>query len=116
VIACAEGQTRRRVGGPGHDRQGALRDQEGDPRCVRAQYAVLGRQIVARAFERAGKAFTEDKLKSALRGLRGRRSRGAGGCRRGEMFSGDVVRAVYPNSWRSANRVSASAREAAGLA
>ncbi len=34
--------------------------------AVRAQYTGLGRQIVLRAFERAGKAFGDDKLKAAL--------------------------------------------------
>ncbi len=65
--------------------------------AVRAQYAALGRQIVTRAFERSGKDFTEDKLKSALPRL----ARTAiedvlAAVGRGEMFSGDVVRAVYP--------------------
>ena len=38
--------------------------------AVRAQYTGLGRQIVVRAFERAGKPFTEDKLKVPCRGWR----------------------------------------------
>jgi GTP pyrophosphokinase len=65
--------------------------------AVRAQYAGLGRQIVARAFERAGKSYAEDKLKAVLPRL----ARGAvddvlAAVGRGEMFSGDVVKAVYP--------------------
>ena len=65
--------------------------------AARAQYAALGRQIVARAFERASKSFTEDKLKSALPRL-GRTTieDALAAVGRGEMFSGDVVRAVYP--------------------
>ena len=34
--------------------------------AVRQQYAGLGRQIVERAFERAGRAYSDDRLKAAL--------------------------------------------------
>ena len=34
--------------------------------AVRAQYAGLGRQIVVRAFERAGKQYGDDRLRAAL--------------------------------------------------
>ncbi|MDX7950763.1 bifunctional (p)ppGpp synthetase/guanosine-3',5'-bis(diphosphate) 3'-pyrophosphohydrolase [Lichenihabitans sp. Uapishka_5] len=66
--------------------------------AVRSQYAGLGRQIVVRAFERAGKPFGDDKLKAALPRL----ARLAvddvmAAVGRGEMFSGDVVKAVYPD-------------------
>ncbi|MBO0732926.1 MAG: bifunctional (p)ppGpp synthetase/guanosine-3',5'-bis(diphosphate) 3'-pyrophosphohydrolase [Methylocapsa sp.] len=97
-IACAEGQT------PPAAWEGlvmtgkaraAIRRATRD--AVRAQYAALGRQIVARAFERAGKAFVEDKLKSALPKLaRATVDEALAAVGRGEMFSGDVVRAVYP--------------------
>ena len=65
--------------------------------AVRRQYAGLGRQILERAFERAGKKISDEKLKAAL----GRLARGTiedvlAAVGRGEMFSGDVVRAVYP--------------------
>jgi len=97
-IACAEGQTPPAVWEglvmTGKARS-AIRRATRD--AVRAQYAVLGRQIVARAFERAGKAFTEDKLKSALPRLaRPTIEEALAAVGRGEMFSGDVVRAVYP--------------------
>jgi GTP pyrophosphokinase len=66
--------------------------------AVRAQYAGLGRQIVLRAFERAGKAFGEDKLKLALPRLaRVNVEDVLAAVGRGEMFSGDVVKAVYPD-------------------
>ena len=66
--------------------------------AVRAQYAGLGRQIVQRAFERAGKAYSDDKLRSVLPRL----ARVAiedvmAAVGRGEMFSGDVVKAVHPD-------------------
>ena len=65
--------------------------------AVRMQYAGLGRQIVVRAFERAGKPFAEDKIKSALPRL-ARQSVDdvLAAVGRGEMFSGDVVKAVHP--------------------
>jgi GTP diphosphokinase / guanosine-3',5'-bis(diphosphate) 3'-diphosphatase len=97
-IACAEGQTPPAVWEglvmTGKARA-AIRRATRD--AVRAQYAALGRQIVTRAFERAGKAFAEDKLKSALLKLaRPTTEDTLVAVGRGEMFSGDVVRAVYP--------------------
>jgi GTP diphosphokinase / guanosine-3',5'-bis(diphosphate) 3'-diphosphatase len=65
--------------------------------AVREQYAGLGQQILLRAFERAGKSFAEDKLKSALPRLARQNIEDVlAAVGRGEMFSGDVVRAVYP--------------------
>ncbi|KAB1075158.1 RelA/SpoT family protein [Methylobacterium planeticum] len=66
--------------------------------AVRRQYAGLGRQILDRAFERAGKSFSEDKLRGALPRLaRGSTEDVFAAVGRGEMFSGDVVKAVYPD-------------------
>jgi len=66
--------------------------------AVRRQYAGLGRQILDRAFERAGKSFSEDKLRGALPRLaRTSTDDVFAAVGRGEMFSGDVVRAVYPD-------------------
>ncbi|MBB4196278.1 bifunctional (p)ppGpp synthetase/guanosine-3',5'-bis(diphosphate) 3'-pyrophosphohydrolase [Rhodoblastus sphagnicola] len=66
--------------------------------AVRAQYAGLGRQIVLRAFERAGKPFGDDKLKLALPRLaRSNIEDVLAAVGRGEMFSGDVVKAVHPD-------------------
>jgi GTP pyrophosphokinase len=63
----------------------------------RAQYAGLGRQIVTRAFERASKPYSDEKLKSALPRLaRTSIEDVLAAVGRGEMFSGDVVKAVYP--------------------
>jgi GTP diphosphokinase / guanosine-3',5'-bis(diphosphate) 3'-diphosphatase len=65
--------------------------------AVRAQYAGLGRQIVRRAFERAQKTFSPDKLKAALPRLaRNTVDDVLAAVGRGEMFSGDVVKAVHP--------------------
>ena len=66
--------------------------------AVRRQYAGLGRQILDRAFERAAKTFSEDKLRGALPRLaRASTEDVFAAVGRGEMFSGDVVRAVYPD-------------------
>ena len=66
--------------------------------AVRRQYAGLGRQILDRAFERAGKSFSEEKLRGALPRLaRASADDVFAAVGRGEMFSGDVVRAVYPD-------------------
>lgn len=65
---------------------------------VRRQYAGLGRQILERAFQRAGKPFSDDKLKGALPRLaRSSLDDVLSAVGRGEMFSGDVVRGVYPD-------------------
>jgi GTP diphosphokinase / guanosine-3',5'-bis(diphosphate) 3'-diphosphatase len=66
--------------------------------AVRRQYAGLGQQILERAFERAGKAFSDDKIRAALPRLaRGSTEDVMAAVGRGEMFSGDVVKAVYPD-------------------
>ena len=66
--------------------------------AVRAQYAGLGRQIVVRAFERGGKKYSEDKLRQALPRLaRASIEDVLAAVGRGEMFSGDVVKSVYPD-------------------
>jgi GTP pyrophosphokinase len=66
--------------------------------AVRRQYAGLGQQILERAFERAGKAFSDDKIRAALPRLaRGTTEDVMAAVGRGEMFSGDVVKAVYPD-------------------
>jgi len=65
--------------------------------AVRAQYAGLGRQIVTRAFERAGKTFADEKLKAFLHRLaRASVDDVLAAVGRGEMASLDVVRAVHP--------------------
>ena len=66
--------------------------------AMRAQYATLGRQIVTRAFERAGRPFAEDKLKAALpRFARASVDDVLAAVGRGEMYSGDVLKAVHPD-------------------
>ncbi|MFZ4532760.1 MAG: RelA/SpoT family protein [Alsobacter sp.] len=66
--------------------------------AVRKQYAGLGRQIVERAFERGKKTFSEEKLKAALPRLaRTSLEDVLAAVGRGEIFSGDVVKAVYPD-------------------
>ncbi|MEE1611021.1 RelA/SpoT family protein [Microvirga sp. CF3016] len=66
--------------------------------AVRRQYTGLGHQILERAFERAGRPFSDEKLKGALPRLaRASVEDVLAAVGRGEMFSGDVVRAVYPD-------------------
>ncbi len=83
--------------------------------AMRAQYGGLGRQIVTRAFERAGRPFLEDKLRASLPRF-GRTSvedvLAAVG--RGEMFSGDVLKAVYPDITDDRRPMSHRARSEAG--
>jgi GTP diphosphokinase / guanosine-3',5'-bis(diphosphate) 3'-diphosphatase len=66
--------------------------------AVRKQYSGLGRKILDRAFERAGKVYSEDRLKAALPRL----SRASiddvlADIGRGELAANDVVRALYPD-------------------
>ena len=66
--------------------------------AVRKQYAGLGRQMIERAFARAGKQLDEARLKAALPRLaRATLDDVLSAVGRGEMFSGDVVRAIYPD-------------------
>ena len=64
----------------------------------RRSLAASGAEIVERAFERVGKKFAEAKLKAALPRLaRASIDDVFIGVGRGEIFSTDVVRAVFPN-------------------
>ena len=66
--------------------------------AARQQFGGLGRQIVERAFERAGRKFSESKLKAALPRLaRSSIDDVMVGVGRGEIYSSDVVRAVHPD-------------------
>ncbi|MCA0400474.1 MAG: bifunctional (p)ppGpp synthetase/guanosine-3',5'-bis(diphosphate) 3'-pyrophosphohydrolase [Proteobacteria bacterium] len=66
--------------------------------AVRKQFVGLGRRIVERAFVRAGKAFSEEKLVAALPRLaRQTLDDVLTAVGRGEMYSGDVVKAVFPD-------------------
>ena len=66
--------------------------------AAKAQFGGLGRQIVERAFERAGKKFSESRLKAALPRLaRTSVDDVFIGVGRGEIYSTDVVRAVHPD-------------------
>jgi len=66
--------------------------------AVKAQYTGLGRQILERAFARAGKPCSDAKLKAALPRLaRSSVDDVLSAVGRGEMVSSDVVKAVYPD-------------------
>jgi GTP diphosphokinase / guanosine-3',5'-bis(diphosphate) 3'-diphosphatase len=65
---------------------------------IRKQYSGLGRQIVERAFVRAGKTLDEAKLKSCLPRLaRMSIDDVFAAVGRQEMLSSDVVRAIHPD-------------------
>ena len=66
--------------------------------AVRNQYAGLGQQIIERAFERIGKTYSEERLKLALPRLaRSSHEDVLAAVGRGEMYSGDVIKAVFPD-------------------
>ncbi len=80
--------------------------------AVRRQYTGLGHQILERAFERAGRTFSDEKLKGALPRLaRASVEDVLAAVGRGEMFSGDVVRAVYPD-YKEERRIGMDAKGA----
>jgi (p)ppGpp synthase/HD superfamily hydrolase len=65
--------------------------------AVRAQYGKLGREILARAFQRRGKTFSEDGIAGVLARLSQKTVEDVlAAVGRGELASVDVVRAVFP--------------------
>ncbi len=67
--------------------------------AVRKQFAGLGRRIIERAFERMGKPQSEEKLSSVVPRLaRPSLEDVYAAVGRGELHSGDVVKAVFPIS------------------
>jgi GTP diphosphokinase / guanosine-3',5'-bis(diphosphate) 3'-diphosphatase len=82
--------------------------------AVRRQYTGLGHQILERAFERANRPFSDEKLKGALPRLaRASMEDVLAAVGRGEMFSGDVVRAVYPD-YKDERRAGSEAAQSGG--
>jgi GTP pyrophosphokinase len=68
--------------------------------AVKGQYAGLGRTIVKRAFERAGKSYADEKIEPVLKRLaRASLDDVLAAVGRGEMRAEDVLRAVHPD-WR----------------
>lgn len=66
--------------------------------AIRKQYSGLGMRILERAFERAGKAFSKDKLKPVLHRLARKDIEDVlASVGRGELASSDVVKAVFPD-------------------
>lgn len=65
--------------------------------AVRRQYGELGRQIMRRAFERAGEDFSEMRIESVLHRLSQKTVNDAmAAVGRGELPSVDIMRAVFP--------------------
>jgi guanosine-3',5'-bis(diphosphate) 3'-pyrophosphohydrolase len=66
--------------------------------AIRKQYSGLGVRILERAFERAGKKFSRDSLKPVLHRLARKDIEDVlAAVGRGELSSGDVMKAVYPD-------------------
>jgi GTP diphosphokinase / guanosine-3',5'-bis(diphosphate) 3'-diphosphatase len=66
--------------------------------AVRKQYAGLGHRILDRTFERAGKEFSKDALKQSVKRLGHKEIDDVlAAVGRGEIPSGDVMRAVFPD-------------------
>jgi guanosine-3',5'-bis(diphosphate) 3'-pyrophosphohydrolase len=66
--------------------------------AVRKQYSGLGLRILERTFERAGKPFNRELLKSALHRLGHKEVDDAvAAVGRGELASMDVLKAIYPD-------------------
>ncbi len=66
--------------------------------AVRKQYSGLGMRILERAFERGNKQFSKDLLKPALARLARKDIEDVfAAVGRGELASGDVLKAVYPD-------------------
>jgi len=66
--------------------------------AAKLQYGGLGRQIIERAFERANRKFSDAKLKSALPRLaRTTVDDVLIAVGRGELYSAEVVKAIYPD-------------------
>lgn len=79
--------------------------------AVRKQFSGLGRRIIERAFERAGKSLTEEKLAIALPRLARHSIEDVlAAVGRGEMVSGDVVKAVFPDFREEAVRAGPGAQ------
>ncbi len=76
--------------------------------AVRKQFVGLGRRIVERAFVRAGKTFSEEKHTASLPRLaRSTLDEVLTAVGRGEMYSGDVVKAVFPDFREEVSKASA---------
>ena len=66
--------------------------------AVRKQYSGLGVRMLERAFERNGKKFAQDALVAALPRLARKDVEDVlAAVGRGELLSGDVMRAIYPD-------------------
>ncbi|HEV3241855.1 MAG TPA: bifunctional (p)ppGpp synthetase/guanosine-3',5'-bis(diphosphate) 3'-pyrophosphohydrolase [Methyloceanibacter sp.] len=65
--------------------------------AARAQYGKLGREILQRAFNRRGKAFSEEAISQALTRLSQKTTEDIiAAVGRGELSSADVIRAAWP--------------------
>jgi guanosine-3',5'-bis(diphosphate) 3'-pyrophosphohydrolase len=78
--------------------------------AIRKQYSGLGQRILERAFERGGKVFAKESLKTVLHRLARRDIEDVlTSVGRGELSSGDVMKAVFPDY--KDERVSVAAKQ-----
>lgn len=84
--------------------------------AVRRQYSGLGKHIVERAFDRAGRAFAQEQLEGALTRLgQSNVTDLLAAVGRGEVNSDDVLKAVYPDYQTEAQRGRPPRRPGAGV-
>jgi GTP pyrophosphokinase len=82
--------------------------------AVRTQYLGLGRKMIERAFARAAKPWSEDRLKKSLSRLaRASVEDVFAAVGRGEMKADDVVKALHPD-WREERKAVAKAPRSEG--
>ena len=78
--------------------------------AIRKQYSGLGARILERAFERTGKVYSKDSLKSVLPRLARRDVEDVlAAVGRGELSSSDVMKAVFPDYQGRARHAGAEA-------
>ncbi len=83
--------------------------------ATRRQYAGLGRQIVQRVFDRAGKPYSDERLAACLKRLAQTSVEDAlAAVGRGDLPSSDILRAVHPDYQEERHQRTASSGDEAG--
>ncbi|ESR23234.1 RelA/SpoT family protein [Lutibaculum baratangense] len=83
--------------------------------ATRRQYSGLGRQIVQRVFDRAGKPYSDERLGTCLRRLAQASVEDAlAAVGRGDLPAGDVLKAVHPDYQEARHQHSSATGNEAG--